>query len=187
MGPEEDSSEYEKRIALALGTVLGDILKSSSNELGKLYIRMHVGDGFFRGRPMTEELARETRYELIPYGAALAAVLLYKWPHRTSPEGPILYHLEKAIFSLNLENTKPTYAHYLDRYHHPRTSDPSSFPRESIIHREFAQSLAKTWNLFERIPPHSAKRIYCDLEGFIGANGSSAECRLGWYMAKALT
>lgn len=36
MGPEEDSSEYEKRIALALGTVLGDILKSSSNELGKV-------------------------------------------------------------------------------------------------------------------------------------------------------
>lgn len=151
MGPEEDSSEYEKRIALALGTVLGDILKSSSNELGKLYIRMHVGGGFFRGRPMTKELARETRYELIPYGAALAAVLLYKWPHRTSPDGPILHHFENMIFTLNLEMAKPTYSYYLDRYYHPRSSDSMALPRESIIHSEFVQRLYKMWDLFRRV------------------------------------
>jgi hypothetical protein len=150
MGLEEDNLELDKRISLALGVALGAIAETTYEELNRLYKKLRLGGGLINGRPLTEELGKATRYELLPYLAALSAALVQEWPKRTIPCEGILGHFEKAVFSLNLERAKPTYAHYLDRYYHPRHSDSASLPRETIIHSEFLQRLADAWSLFQR-------------------------------------
>lgn len=149
MGFEDDSLEIEKRIALVLGVAIGTLSEPTSDELSRLYKRLYLGGGIFRGSPMTEELAKATRYELLPYLAALAAALVQDWPKRTIPCEGILGQLEKAMFSFNLERAKPTYAYYLARYYFPPHSDSVLLTPETIIHSEFLQRLAKIWSIFQ--------------------------------------
>lgn len=148
MDPEPgDSEELEKRIALALGVTLGTMAESTYTTLDDLYKRLRLGGGLFRAKGMTEELGKATRYELLPYLAALVTVLAENWPKRTIPCHGFLSHFEKAIFSHDLEKTKLTCLYYLDRYQHPHHSDSTSLPRETIIHSEFLQRLATIWSV----------------------------------------
>jgi hypothetical protein len=123
MDSERDYSEADKKIALALGVTLGILSEKTSEELSRLYVRLHLGGGIFIGKPMTQDLAKAMRHEVLSYLTALIAILVENWPHRTTAPEPILDLLEKTVFSFKLEGVKPIYAHYLDRYHHPRRSD----------------------------------------------------------------
>lgn len=137
----------EKRIALALGVTLGTMAETTYAALDDLYKRLRLGGGIFRAKGMTGELAKATRYELLPYLVALVTVLAEDWPKRTIPSSGFMSHLEKAIFSHNLEKTKLTYLYYLDRYYHPHHSDSTSLPSEAIMHSEFLQRLASIWSV----------------------------------------
>jgi len=150
MDSEGDYSEADQKIALALGVTLGTLAEKTSAELSRLYVRLRVGGGIFSAKSMTQDLVKATRCEILPYLAALIAILVENWPHRTNAPEPILGLLEKTLFSFKLERVKPIYAHYLDRYYHPRHSDSAALPRVTIVHSEFCQRLAKIWCLFQR-------------------------------------
>ena len=99
---------------------------------------------------MTEEMANSTRLEVLPYLMALIIVLVQEWPKRTISCQPILHQFNKVVWSVGLEKAKRTCMSYVDRYYHPRRSDSTSLPRETIIHAEFCQRLAEIWCLFQR-------------------------------------
>ena len=150
MDSVDDCSEADKTIALALGVTLGTLAEKTSKELSRLYVRLRVGGGKFSGKPMTQDLAKATRCEILPYLAALMAISVENWPHRTTAPEPILGLLEKTIFSFQLEHVKRIYALYLGRYYHPRHSHSAALPRVTIVHSEFCQRLVEIWLFSER-------------------------------------
>ena len=150
MDSEDDYSEADKKIALALGGILETLVEQTSEELSRLYVRLRVGGEISSGEPMTQYLATATRYEILPYLAALIAISVENWPHKTAPPEPIMLLLEKSVFSFKLEGVKLSYLHYLDRYYHPRHSDSAALPRVTIVHSEFCQRLAEIWCLVQR-------------------------------------
>ena len=150
MDSVDDYSEADKKIALALGVTLGTLAEKTSEELSCLYVSLRVGGGIISGKLMTQDLTKATRCEVLPYLAALIAISVENWPHRTTAPEPILGLLEKTIFSFKLEQVKRIYDHYLARYYHPRQSHSAALPRVTIVHSEFCQRLAEMWCVSQR-------------------------------------
>lgn len=144
MSTDESANPQNEEIAIArklLEAIMAGCLGAFS-ELDELYSGLRVGGGFFKGRKMSGEIAKKTRYELIAYISALTRILMETRQNRTSDSDSILRLLEPAVFSFELASARPAYDHYVARYHDQRPTDSVSFPREHVVHSEFIQKLA---------------------------------------------
>ena len=137
-----ETPEQEKIIALALMQTIMTTSVAGADALSELYVQLKIGGGFFKGRPMPEEIAKKTRYELIAYISALTRILMENWQECTSDSNSILSLLEPAVFSGGLANARPAYDRYVGRYHDNRPGDSTALPREGVVHSKFIQKLS---------------------------------------------
>jgi len=59
--------EYEKRIALALMSLILDLSSPIYESVDNLFRKLGVGGGFLWNRSLSGDIAKQTRYEIISY------------------------------------------------------------------------------------------------------------------------
>lgn len=115
--------------------------------LDALYVELKVGGGFFRGRKMSAEVDELTRYELVGYVTALAAVLVGKAPRDPHEAASIVDALEHLVFLPEWRAARPVYQRYVARYRDVSPGDFSVLPRQKVLLIRFRQTLIDIWRV----------------------------------------
>lgn len=140
--------EREKVVAYVLMQSIMTSCVSGASVLSDLYVQLRVAGGIFKGKKMSDEVAKITRYELIAYIAALTAAILSSKDTPFVNCSRVLGHLEKNVFSMQLVNARPAYDKYLARYRNKLPTDSGVLSRELVIHILFAQELSCLWSFY---------------------------------------
>jgi hypothetical protein len=115
--------------------------------LDALYVELKVRGGFFRGRTMSAEVDDLTRYELVGYITALAAVLVEKTARDFHEAAFIVDALEHLVFLPEWLAARPIYQRYVARYREVSPGDSSVRPRQKVLLIRFRQTLIDIWRV----------------------------------------
>jgi hypothetical protein len=92
IGPEESETQAMKLMECVIANSA-----VTYAALDTLYVELKIGGGFFRGRKMSTAVDERTRYELVGYITALAAILVRASRDPQAAES-IVAALEKLVF-----------------------------------------------------------------------------------------
>lgn len=119
--------------------------------LDALYVELRVGGGFFRGRKMPREVDELTRYELVRYITALAAVLLRCAPREPQEADSIVAYLETLVFLPEWHAARPAYRGYVDHFQHTSSADSVVMPRHKLLLIRFRQAVIDIWGVSPKL------------------------------------
>lgn len=129
---------------IANGAVAYEILDS-------LYVELRIGGGFFRGRKMAAEVDEQTRYELVGYITALAAVLLRCASREPHEADSIVAGLEALVFLPEWQAARPAYRGYVDQFQHANPADSVVMSRHHVLLIRLRQTVIDIWGVSPKL------------------------------------
>jgi hypothetical protein len=115
--------------------------------LDAMYVELKVPGGFPRGRKMSHEVDELTRYELVGYITALAAILLRGAPRQPHEADSIVAYLETLVFLPEWQAARPAYRRYIDRFQHANPADVAAMSRHKMLLIPFRQTVSDIWGV----------------------------------------
>jgi hypothetical protein len=147
------------------GRLMKSIIANGAEAYGildALYVELKVGGDFFRGRKMPPEVDELTRYELVGYITALAAVLLRCAPREAHEADSTVAHLETLVFLPEWQAARPAYRRYVDRFHHANPTDSAVRPRHKVLLILFRETVIDLWGVSrELLEQDAVVQRYC--------------------------
>lgn len=133
--------------------------------LDKMYVQLKM-PGSFHGRKMSREVDELTRYELVGYITALAAILLRCAPRQRHEADSIVVYLETLVFLPEWQAARPAYRRYVDRLQHANPDDVAVSRHKRLL-IPFRQTVIDIWGVsHEVLLENGILRRYC--EAFTG-------------------
>jgi hypothetical protein len=115
--------------------------------LDAMYVQLKMPGSFPHGRKMSREVDDLTRYELIGYITALAAILLRCAPRKSHKADSIVTYLETLVFLPEWQAARPAYRRYVDRFQQANPGDVAVMPRHEMLLIPFRQRVIDIWGV----------------------------------------
>jgi hypothetical protein len=157
IGPEESETQAMKLMECVIANSA-----VTYAALDTLYVELKIGGGFFRGRKMSTAVDERTRYELVGYITALAAILVRASRDPQAAES-IVAALEKLVFLPEWHVARLPYLRYVARYRDISPIDPAVVPRQKILLIRLRQTLIDVWGVSsELLLADGVVQRYCE-------------------------
>jgi hypothetical protein len=115
--------------------------------LDAMYVQLKMPGSFPHGRKMSREVDDLTRYELVGYITALAAILLRCASRKPDEADSIVTYLETLVFLPEWQAARPVYRRYVDHCQQANPDEVAVMSRHKMLLIPFRQTVIDIWSV----------------------------------------